>query len=98
LSGNYRDKTKETMSWRQQQNVFTVATTTTEATLQTTFITPQIIAKKPDVMLSSVPGKHHKYAVTRNNSLFNMVTESVTDLAGDVNVNFKEKSKNYVED
>ena len=92
------------MSWQQQQNAFTVATKTNEATLQTGFITLQIIAKKPDGMLRSVEGKHQKYSVTINNSLFNirlsviMVTESVTDVAGDFSTTFKEKSKNYVED
>jgi hypothetical protein len=54
LSGSYRVETKETMSWRQQQNAFTVATETTVATLQTSFNTSQINAEKPVVMLSSL--------------------------------------------
>jgi len=49
-------------------------------------------------MLRSAQGKHQKYSVTIFNRFLNvplsvnMVTESVTDLAGDFSVNFKEKS------
>jgi hypothetical protein len=90
------------VSWQQQQNVFTVASKTNEATLQTSFTTLQIIDQKPDGKLRSAKGKHQKYSVTINNGFLNirlsvnLVTESVTDVAGDFSVNFKEKSKNYV--
>ena len=57
-------------------------------------------------MLRSVQEKHQEYSVTINSSFFflnirfsvNMVTDSVTDVAGDFSINFKEKSKNYVGD
>jgi hypothetical protein len=81
---------------QRQQNIFTVATKTDEATVQANFIISQIIAKKSKPFTDGEYVKEciikaaeilcpEKQQLFKNTSLSaNTVTERVNDLAGDI--------------
>jgi phosphopantetheinyl transferase (holo-ACP synthase) len=88
--------------------MFTVATKTTEAAVQTSFIISQIVAKKSIPFMDGEYAKEcimkaaeilcpKKQQFFKNISLTaNTVAECVNDLAGDIQCQLKEKSKNFV--
>jgi hypothetical protein len=93
---------------QRQQNIFTVATKTDEAAVQASFIISQIIAKKSKpftdgeyvngcIMKAAEILCPEKQQLFKSISLSaNTVAERVNDLAGDIQCQLKEKSKNFV--
>jgi phosphopantetheinyl transferase (holo-ACP synthase) len=110
LEGSLRENKLKNLKCdlQRQQNMFTVATKTTEAALQTSFIISQIVAKKSIPFMDGEYAKEcimkaaeilcpEKQQLFKNISLSaNTVAERVNDLAGDIQCQLKENSKYFV--